>query len=64
MKKPLYYLLPFFAAAMSLLIVSCSDKDEPDGGKSFTFPTDVGFINTMEGVWLGEQGMSYMIFTT
>ncbi len=64
MKKPLYYLLPFFAAAMSFLLVSCSDKNEPDGGKSFTFPTDVGFINTMEGVWLGEQGMSYMIFTT
>lgn len=39
-------------------------KDEPDDDDSFTFPTDVDFINTMKGVWTEEEGTSYMIFTT
>lgn len=39
-------------------------KDEPEEDDSFTFPTDVSFLQTMEGVWLGEQDMSFMIFTT
>lgn len=39
---------------------TADSKDEP----SFTFPTDVSFLQTMEGVWLGEQGLTYMVFTT
>lgn len=64
MKKPFYYLVMLFAVALCFPLVSCSDDDEPDGGNSFTVPTNVQFIETMEGVWLGEQDMSFMIFTT
>lgn len=61
MKKPFYYLVMLFAVALCIPLVSCSDDDEPDGGNSFTVPTNVQFIETMEGVWLGEQDMSFMI---
>lgn len=64
MKKPFYYLVMLFAVALCIPLVFCSDDDEPDGGNSFTVPTNVQFIETMEGVWLGEQDMSFMIFTT